>query len=186
MKKILCLVVLGSVFSGVTFAQTKTKPVQSPSQGLKTQNTSAYRYGMAGCGIGSIVFTKPADNVVGMQIIAAILNATVSSQTWGVSSGTSNCGGTPQDVATSEQKTYLEANFATLSKEAAQGEGEQLRSLAEVFGCQGNSVQDFLNLSQNKYSLIFASNDSESAHSSYVSEMKANPVFKEQCERLYF
>src|SRR5690348_11977029 len=46
-------------------------------------------YGMAGCGLGSLVF-GPNDAPVA-QVLAATTNGTFASQTFGISSGTSNC-----------------------------------------------------------------------------------------------
>jgi len=54
-------------------------------RGLEEQ-VSGQGYGMAGCGIGSIVF---ADKPGMIQIIAATLNGTAGSQTFGITSGTS-------------------------------------------------------------------------------------------------
>ncbi len=45
-------------------------------------------YGVAGCGLGSMVFGNQEG---GIQVIAATLNGT-GIQTFGITSGTSNCG----------------------------------------------------------------------------------------------
>ena len=46
-------------------------------------------YGMAGCGLGSLLFGN--DNTTLMQILAATTNGLFGSQTFGITSGTSNC-----------------------------------------------------------------------------------------------
>src|SRR3954469_2639303 len=46
-------------------------------------------YGMAGCGLGSLIFGPV--NSPGAQILAATTNSTFGSQTFGITSGTSNC-----------------------------------------------------------------------------------------------
>ena len=51
---------------------------------------SAGGYGSAGCGLGAIVFgSKPGM----IQVLAATTNATFYSQTFGITTGTSECGG---------------------------------------------------------------------------------------------
>ena len=51
---------------------------------------SANGYGAAGCGLGAIVFgSKPGM----IQVLAATTNATFYSQTFGITTGTSECGG---------------------------------------------------------------------------------------------
>ena len=45
-------------------------------------------YGDAGCGLGSIVFGSEQG---GVQVLAATTNGTFYSQTFGITTGTSNC-----------------------------------------------------------------------------------------------
>src|SRR5580658_9609667 len=49
------------------------------------------KYGTAGCGLGSIVFGNKAGIV---QIFAATTNGTFATQTFGITTGTSNCSDT--------------------------------------------------------------------------------------------
>ena len=85
-------------------------------------------YGMAGCGLGSLLFGN--DNSKLMQILAATTNGTFASQTFGITSGTSNCveGGVVK--AEREQAAFAEVNFQDLKRNMAAGGGEYLASFS--------------------------------------------------------
>jgi hypothetical protein len=87
-------------------------------------------YGVSGCGLGSIVF-GPKPGMI--QVIAATLNGTAGSQTFGISSGTSNC-----DIPTMghEAAMFIETNKEAFRKEAARGQGETINGLAVILNCQ--------------------------------------------------
>lgn len=87
------------------------------------------RYGMAGCGLGSLVF---GDEPGFKQVFAATTNGTFGSQTFGISSGTSNC--TPQGGAAGVAR-FVEANREALAKDISRGGGETVASLAQLGGC---------------------------------------------------
>jgi hypothetical protein len=85
-------------------------------------------YGMAGCGLGSIAF---GDKPGMIQIVAATVNGTFGSQTFGISTGTSNC--TPNGGASAS--AFIYANREALEKDIARGNGETITSLSQVMGC---------------------------------------------------
>ena len=55
-----------------------------------TSASFAGSYGDAGCGFGSMIFGNQAGF---MQVFAATTNGTSGSQTFGITTGTLNCGG---------------------------------------------------------------------------------------------
>ena len=95
---------------------------------LFSASAFAKHYGAAGCGLGSIVMGKS-----GNQVIASTTNGTSGSQTFGITSGTSNC------VDHHGQKMsltpYIETNQQQLLSEMAKGRGEALAGLAHLMGC---------------------------------------------------
>lgn len=104
---------------------------QSAAQeaGLKGVGTS--QYGPAGCGLGSMLFEADSGFT---QIFAATTNGSSGTQTFGISSGTSNCedaGGGAESA-----KAFVETNRAALAKDIARGRGETITSLSELAGCQ--------------------------------------------------
>lgn len=92
---------------------------------------AAKPYGMAGCGLGSQMMGKE-----GNQILASTTNGT-GTQTFGISSGTSNC------VTATEQtamiRNFIEANYASLVTDMAKGQGESVKTLSNFYGCDTNA-----------------------------------------------
>ena len=93
----------------------------------------AYHYGMAGCGLGSLVF---ADQPGKIQVVAATVNNIVSPQTSAISSGTSGCFDGKGDTAKID---YIKTNLATLKEDAARGDGETLNGLLTLMNCQSST-----------------------------------------------
>jgi hypothetical protein len=89
---------------------------------------AAKPYGMAGCGWGSQVMGKD-----GNQVMAITTNET-GTQTFAISSGTSNC------VTATEQtariRNFIEANYASLVTDMAKGQGDSLTTLSAMYGCE--------------------------------------------------
>ena len=97
----------------------------SAQAGLK--GTGAY--GTAGCGLGSLVFGNQPGAV---QIFAATTNGTFGSQTFGITTGTSNCGPGLFAMGT---KNFVEANREALAKDVSRGEGEAIGALTVINAC---------------------------------------------------
>ncbi len=92
-------------------------------------------YGAAGCGLGSIVFgAKPGF----IQVSAATTNGTSYSQTFGITSGTSNCVPGDKAEAFNKQKDFVDTNLASLASEIAQGSGATLAAYTQTLGCEVN------------------------------------------------
>jgi hypothetical protein len=122
MKKI--LVILTMLVSNVSFAKM---------------------YGEAGCGLGSIVMGKD-----GNQVLGATTNGTSGSQTFGISSGTSNCIDDGAMKSAMAVPAFIEVNKIALAKDAARGEGETLAGLAQLMGCNSKNLGTTLKSNYNK------------------------------------
>ena len=92
-------------------------------------------YGAAGCGLGSLVF-EPSSGFT--QIFAATTNGTFGSQTFGITSGTSNCADTGGGSASA--RAFVETNRVALAKDIARGSGETIDSLSRLAGCRASSA----------------------------------------------
>ena len=92
-------------------------------------------YGTAGCGLGSIIF---GDSKGIVQIFAATTNGTFGTQTFGITSGTSNCVNT--SASAESTKAFIQANRETFMKEIARGAGETIVSLSTLAGCPNASA----------------------------------------------
>ncbi|MCW5830491.1 MAG: DUF3015 family protein [Deltaproteobacteria bacterium] len=120
----------------------------------------AAKYGMAGCGLGSIIFAsgQDADKAINdqrvKQVLAATTNGTFGTQTFGITTGTSNCtsGGTARNEE-AEQMMFAEANFKQIARDMANGGGEYVTAFSALLGCSGS--QDFASVAQKQYETIF-------------------------------
>lgn len=88
-------------------------------------------YGTAGCGLGSLLFGQKKGFV---QIFAATTNSSFGTQTFGITTGTSNCKETGGGSASAQ--AFVQTNRQTFTKDAAKGQGETISSLSSLAGCQ--------------------------------------------------
>ncbi|MDG0814792.1 DUF3015 family protein [Bdellovibrio svalbardensis] len=126
MKKVLCALLL--MFSANAFAND------------------------AGCGLGSLAISR---NSKLMQLFAVTTNATLFTQVFGITSGTSGCTASGIVMNDKEVQYFVEVNQEELSREMAQGHGEKLFTLAQMKGCWKESSQKaFGSFAQDSYSRI--------------------------------
>jgi Protein of unknown function (DUF3015) len=92
------------------------------------------RYGDAGCGLGSLAFGTQQGPI---QILAATTNSLFGTQTFGISSGTSNCSGMSGAQAT---RIFVEANREALAKDVSRGSGETIGTLTWLLGCSDSKA----------------------------------------------
>jgi len=91
------------------------------------------KYGTAGCGLGSLAFGDQAGMI---QIVAATTNSLFGTQTFGITSGTSNCGTGAMKVGT---RNFVEANREALAKDISRGQGEAIGALTVINACEDSS-----------------------------------------------
>jgi hypothetical protein len=117
----------------------------------------------AGCGLGSMIFEE---NRMADQVLAATTNGTFGNQTFGITTGTLNCGASAPDAverrrSSVEQESFVAVNMRNLSREMAAGEGEYVASLASLLGCQESAVPYFGQFTQSRYGVLFPSTSVE-------------------------
>jgi hypothetical protein len=88
-------------------------------------------YGSAGCGLGSLLFGSEPGMV---QVLAATTNGTLGNQTFGITTGTLNCG--DPAIGGRGARLFIEANKEALAKDAARGSGETIATLSHLAGCK--------------------------------------------------
>lgn len=130
-------------------------------------------YGAAGCGLGAVLI---GDQPGFVQVFAATLNGCFASQTFGITTGTLNCGAAATEELSQRTKVYVEANREVLAKDISRGQGETIADLAAMAGC-GNSEAVGATL-QSNFQVIFPSADASSEHvtQSLLETLKANPT----------
>jgi len=130
---------------------------------------NAYHYGMAGCGLGSLVF---ADQPGKIQIVSGILNNLVSPQTFAITSGTSGC---YEDQSSSAKINYIEKNIVSLKADAARGQGETVDGLITLLKCkQADTVKGEF---KNNFNEIFENQSAEQV----LIKIQNNQVVKSSC-----
>jgi hypothetical protein len=119
MQKLLVLAVL-TLLSTTAAAQSKETEQAVRGTG---------EYGLAGCGLGSMAF---GDTPGAVQIFAATTNGLFGTQTFGITTGTSNCGPGLFAMGT---KNFVEANREALAKDISRGQGEAIGALTVINAC---------------------------------------------------
>jgi len=114
----------------VWFAGVLLAGAYAPMAAAQPAPRSAGGYGTAGCGLGLIVFGAQPGMV---QILAATTNGTFGTQTFGITSGTSNCGNTAAGPIAA--RSFIETNREAFAKDVSRGSGETIDNLATLSGC---------------------------------------------------
>jgi hypothetical protein len=123
MRSSLAIAIAALVFAFPAAAQTKEEKSAIKGTGA---------YGTAGCGLGSLAF---GDTPGAIQIIASTTNTLFLTQTFGITTGTSNCGTGLFAMGT---KNFVEANREALAKDISRGEGEAIGALTLINACQNS------------------------------------------------
>ena len=131
--------------------------------------TGRQRYGAAGCGLGSLLI----HNGGFVQIFAATTNGTFATQTFGITSGTSNC----DDVGgwAEGSRVFVQANRVALTKDISRGKGETITDLSAMAGCADPAAVG-LKLQQS-FKTIFPSAgvSSDDVSDSIMATLKSDP-----------
>lgn len=156
-----------------------------------TDRAEAAKYGMAGCGLGSILFAsgQDADKAISdsrvKQVLAATTNGTFASQTFGITTGTSNCtsGGTARNEE-AEQLMFAEANFKQISRDMANGGGEYVTAFSALLGCSANA--EFASVTQKQYETIFPAAGTTPAGmlTTVKATVASDPVLAQACTKI--
>lgn len=107
----------------------------------------AQSIGPAGCGLGNMAFGSSKN-----QVLASTTNDIVTSNLFGITSGTSNC---EDKSGMAKLDAFVDANKVALADDMARGQGETLTSIGTILNCSDMpNVQSVL---KSNYSVIFSS-----------------------------
>lgn len=137
----------------LVLASTSAFAADSIKNRANTGAGGTAHYGMAGCGLGSLVFSENGKE----QILAATTNGTFGSQTFGITFGTSNCAENGRMASKEQVQSFIAANQHSLQNDIARGDGETLSGLAQLMGHKDSAA--FNSTLKANYSRIFAKND---------------------------
>lgn len=123
--------------------------------GVLALSSNANAYDSTGCGLGSMAWRGQSGIIP--QVLAVTTNVTFT-QTFGITTGTSGCdpngrvtGGTGRMLL-----AFLENNMEQFAYDAAQGNGETIRTVAGILNVDENTLAVKI---QDNFGVLFASND---------------------------
>ncbi len=109
-------------------------PAAAQNKSTQAAIKGSGRYGAAGCGLGSMAF---GDTPGAVQILAATTNGLFGTQTFGITTGTSNCG---TGLFAAGTMNFVEANREALAKDISRGQGDAIGALTVINACQDSSA----------------------------------------------
>jgi hypothetical protein len=145
---------------------------------LSVFSSAAFAAGDAGCGLGSIIIK---DNTKVMQVLAATTNAT-GIQTFGISTGTSNC--TAKGLVMNDKSAQMiaESNLPSLKVEGARGNGSTLSAFGLALGCKETSLDRFNSTMKKNYSQVFGGGkDASQVVSAARAQVSSDSALKQAC-----
>jgi len=110
-----------------------------------------------GCGLGTMLFQNNADESSLLQAFQATTNSTSGNQTFGVTTGTSECDQPSAFVKNDRLNEFVVANMDNLAKEIAMGRGETLDAFAELLQIPTEKRAEFYQKMQTNFAKIFTS-----------------------------
>ena len=122
--------------------------------------TAVYANENTGCGLGSMIIKN--QNSTMLQAIAATTNGTSGNQTFGITSGTSNCNKPNNFVSNDKLNKFVEDNMDELALDISAGKGETLETVAKLMNVENNS--EFSAKLQANFSNIYSSQNVTSAN----------------------
>ena len=108
-----------------------------------------------GCGLGSIAFE--GQNGLVSQTVAATLNGIFGNQTFGITSGTSNCEQYKSFTYNEKVDTFVADNMDNLARDIARGQGEYVNTLAILMEIPNAKQAAFRSQLQAHFSDIYTS-----------------------------
>jgi hypothetical protein len=120
---------------------------------------SVYANENTGCGLGSLVIKN--QNTVVLQVLAATTNGTSGNQTFGITSGTSNCDKPSNFVSNDKLNKFVAENMDELALDISAGHGETLETVAKLMNVENSEA--FSAKLQANFSNIYSSENVTSA-----------------------
>lgn len=110
-----------------------------------------------GCGLGTMLFKNKADNSTILQSLQATTNATFGNQTFGITSGTSECEQPAKFAKNDRLNEFVVANMDNLAKDIARGRGETLDAFADLMQVPVEKRAEFYQKLQANFAKVFTS-----------------------------
>lgn len=144
MRKLLIAAIVGSMF------------VAGPALAQQARSNT-------GCGLGTMLWKNQADGSILSQSMQATTNGVFGTQTFGISSGTSECSQPARIASTERLMEFTVANMDTLARDIAAGQGESLQTLAELLEVPAEQRSAFYANLQGNFGNIFVNGEEDAA-----------------------
>ena len=120
-----------------------------------------------GCGLGKVLFEGQSG--LGPHILAATTNGSYSNQLTGISVDSLGCDGTSVITAEAQRDVFVASNFDNIARDAAQGGGYHLESLATLMQMPDNDARYFYSVAQVNYDQLFG--DTVDDHTKWLEKL---------------
>ncbi len=115
-----------------------------------------------GCGLGYVLM-KDQKGIL-FEALAVTTNGTSANQTFGITSGTSECERPASFVKNEKLHKFVSENMDELAQDIARGEGRYVETLADLMHIPAESRFEFYTKLKNNFDKIFPSEEVSSAH----------------------
>ena len=122
-------------------------------------STLIYANDNTGCGLGSLIIKN--QSTTALQVLAATTNGTSGNQTFGITSGTSNCAKPNNFVSNDKLNRFVSENMDELAMDISSGKGETLSTVAKLMNVE--NTPEFSAKLQANFSTIYSSENVTSA-----------------------
>ncbi len=139
MKKVIAIVAAGIIAGSTAMAQTTIK-----------EN--------CGCGLGSMALGDARPSIL-IQLAVTFLNGICGNQTFGITSGTLDCGPADGFVSNQRIQQYVADNMDRLAVDMAVGQGATLEGLADLMNVPAEKRSDLYAKLQTRFDDIYGSMD---------------------------
>ncbi len=146
MKKLVAVAVVSLLF---VFAVSSAFAAKKTTGGVAHKNV--------GCGLGTMLWENKADDSTLLQTLQATTNGTCANQTFGITSGTSECEQPAKFAKNDRLNEFVVANMDNLAKDIAMGRGETLDTFAELMQVPAEKRAEFYQKLQANFAKIFTS-----------------------------
>ena len=120
-----------------------------------------------GCGLGQQLFAGQTG--LAPHVLAATTNGSSYNNLIGISADSLGCDGNSVITAEFQRNVFVASNFDNIARDAAQGGGHHLESLAELMQMQDTDARYFYSVAQINYDQLFG--DTVDDHTKWLEKL---------------
>lgn len=108
----------------------------------------------AGCGLGKVIFEGQSG--LAPHVLAATTNGSYSNNLFGISFDSLGCNSETVITAAFQRALFVSGNFDNIARDASQGGGDHLQSLASLMNMTDQDAERFFSFTQQRYDALFS------------------------------